>query len=34
MRFHCLKPGCFECLHFMKKIEAEEASYHARRSYV
>ena len=34
MKFHCLNENCFSCLHFMKKIEAEEARYHVRRSYV
>lgn len=33
MKIHCLKPACFTCTPFLKKIEAEEARYHARRSY-
>lgn len=28
---HCSKPECFECIHFMKKIEADEARDRAKR---
>lgn len=33
MKMHCAKKGCDICVPFEKKMEQQEASYHARRSY-